>query len=91
METIREFKQKKDGYNYLANYLKEAVTSIEKLEKNSSRRYLLLKSYINNLQDRKTKDTICNGGTVWHKYKFESKPLRLVNFEVDEYEVVRNG
>ena len=52
---------------------------------------MLLKSYINNLQDKKTKDTICNGGTVWHKYKFESKPLRLVNFEVDEYEVVRNG
>lgn len=91
METTREFKQKKDGYNYLASYLIESLKLIEESEKNNSRRYRLLKAHIEDLMSRKTRDTICNGGTVWHKYKFESKPLKLVNFEVDEYEVVRNG
>lgn len=84
METTREFKQKKDGYDYLVAYLIRSLNSIEKLEKNNNRRYWLIKAYIEQLTDRKIRDTICNGGTVWHKYKFESKPLRLVNFEVDD-------
>lgn len=82
-ESLYVFVQKRKGYVKLASWLQTEMASIDKLNINSSRRYLLTKKVIEGLNKRKIVDKIISGKEeeVSFKYRFESKPLKLANFE----------